>query len=82
MADIDVKAIRAALKLTQAALAIELGVDVMTVRRWEWKKARPSQLARRQLERLLRGKKMTNISQLVTAPELTSRGGSEGSKNN
>jgi DNA-binding transcriptional regulator YiaG len=54
MTDIDVKAIRAALKLTQAALAIELGVDVMTVRRWEWKKARPSQLARRQLERLQR----------------------------
>jgi len=50
----DIKKLRAALKLTQAELAGKLGVSLYTVQRWEGKKARPSQLARRQLERLAR----------------------------
>jgi len=50
----DIKQLRKTLKLTQAELASKLGVSVTTIARWEGKKARPSQLAKRQLARLQR----------------------------
>lgn len=55
----QIKAIRKRLKMTQQQLARELGVDFTTVNRWENSKARPSQMAIRQLERLER-KAITN----------------------
>ena len=48
----DIKLLRKKLKLTQAELASKLGVSITTIARWEGKKSRPSQLARRQLARL------------------------------
>ena len=52
----DVKGLRKQLKLTQEKLAQELGVSVMTIRRWESNKHNPSSLALRELERLQRQK--------------------------
>lgn len=49
-----IKAMRKKLEMTQQQLARELGVDFTTVNRWENSKARPSQLATRQLGRLER----------------------------
>ena len=54
--DIDVKAIRKRLKLTQQKLADKLGVTRMTVHNWENKEKKPSPLARRQIARLINGK--------------------------
>ena len=51
----DIKALRKKLKLTQKGLAEKVGVDQVTVNRWENEAARPSQLAIRQLERLRKG---------------------------
>ena len=42
------------MKLTQTELADLIGVDYVTVNRWENGKTRPSQLARRHLNRLAR----------------------------
>ena len=50
--DINVKAIRKELGLTQDKLAAKLGVAPFTVRRWESGKSHPSPLALQQLERL------------------------------
>ena len=54
MTDIDIRELRRKLKLTQQELAKKLGVDVITVSRWEREEARPSRLAQRELARLLR----------------------------
>ncbi len=48
----DIKDLRKRAKLTQKQMADILGVAEFTVRRWEKGEARPSQLARRQLQRL------------------------------
>lgn len=50
--DMDIKALRKTLKMTQEELAVKLGVAGFTVRRWEAGKAKPSPLARRGLARL------------------------------
>lgn len=50
---IDVKAIRATLKLTQAELADEVGVAQGDVSNWETGKHAPSRAARKTLERLV-----------------------------
>ena len=50
----EIKKIRAKLFLTQKEFAERLGVDQVTVNRWENGKRRPSKLAVRQLERLSR----------------------------
>ena len=50
----DIKEMRKSLKLTQAEFARKLKVDVITVSRWERGAQKPSQLARRQLARLVR----------------------------
>jgi len=50
----DIRKFRKKLGLTQKELAAILGVDQVTVNRWENNKARPSRLALRQLERLSR----------------------------
>ena len=47
-----VKAIRKKHGWTQADMARKLGVDVGTISRWERSTAQPSQLAKRQLDRL------------------------------
>lgn len=52
MIDIDIKKLRKLLKLTQKELAEKLGVDVITVSRWEREESKPSNLAKRQLARL------------------------------
>ena len=49
-----VKLLREKMKLSQTELANLIGVDYVTVNRWENGKARPSQLARRHLDRLAR----------------------------
>lgn len=49
-----VKHLRNKMKLTQTELADLIGVDYVTVNRWENGKTRPSQLARRHLNRLAR----------------------------
>ncbi len=49
---VDIKKLRATLKMTQKQLAEKLGVDVITVSRWEREETRPSNLAKRQLIRL------------------------------
>ena len=51
----EIKALRKKLKLTQKGLAEKVGVDQVTVNRWENEARRPSQLAIQQLERLRRG---------------------------
>ena len=50
----DIKELRKRLNLSQMALAIKLGVNQVSVNRWENNKRKPSQLAVRQLERLAR----------------------------
>ena len=50
----DIKALRKSLKLTQAEFADKLKVQVRTINRWENARSKPSQLARRQLARLVR----------------------------
>ena len=50
----EIKKLRKRLKLNQTQLAEKLGVTKTTVLNWENKHARPSMLARRQLERLER----------------------------
>lgn len=37
----DIKAIRAKAKMTRARFAIYLGVDLMSVAKWEWGKCKP-----------------------------------------
>lgn len=49
----DVKALRLALGLTQAAFGKRIGVSVVTVGRWETEVCTPSPMAQVQLERLL-----------------------------
>lgn len=51
-ADIDVRALRDALRMTQEEFAREVGVSFTTVSRWETGRGTPSRLARRQLEHL------------------------------
>jgi len=48
----NIKDLRKALNLTQAQMAVKLGVAEFTVRRWEAGTHKPSQLALRQLARL------------------------------
>lgn len=50
--DIDVRALRDALGMTQEEFAREVGVSFTTVSRWETGRGAPSRLARRQLEHL------------------------------
>ena len=49
-----VKRLRKKLKLSQTGLADLIGVDYVTVNRWENNHARPSQLAQRHIKRLAR----------------------------
>lgn len=49
-----IRALREALGMTQAALASTLGVDAMSVSRWERGASRPSEKAARALDRLRR----------------------------
>ena len=51
----EIKRLRKRLKLTQLKLADKLGVTRATVINWEHRLAKPSRLARRQLDRLERG---------------------------
>lgn len=48
----EIKKLRKKLGITQQELADQIGVDRVTVARWETEQKRPSQLARRQLARL------------------------------
>lgn len=48
----ETKELRKRLGLTQEAFAIQLGISVMTVRRWESGKSKPSRMARRLLQEL------------------------------
>lgn len=48
----EIKELRKKLKLTQQELADKIGVDRVTVARWENGNKRPSNLAERQLARL------------------------------
>ena len=50
----EIKELRKFAKMTLKELGRYLGVDMGTVHRWEQAKARPSQLANRQLHRLLK----------------------------
>ena len=54
MPEIDVKALRQALGLTQTELAQKIGVNQVTVNRWENRRGKPSKLAQRELARLQR----------------------------
>jgi putative transcriptional regulator len=47
-----IRQLRTLLDLTQAQLAQQIGVTVVTVARWETGRARPSPLAWRQIEEL------------------------------
>ena len=49
-----VRTLREALGMTQAAMAEALGVDKMTVARWEWGKVKPSAAAAEALDHLRR----------------------------
>lgn len=49
-----IKELRTQLNITQQALADKLGVSVKTVKRWEANESKPSRLAIRQIERLIR----------------------------
>jgi len=50
----DIKALRKKLDITQKELAARIGVDTLTIGRWERGERRPSQLAVRQLNRLVK----------------------------
>lgn len=50
----DIKKLRKKLGLTQKEFAARLKVDAITISRWERNEQRPSKLAHRQLERLLK----------------------------
>ena len=50
----DIKTIRTKFGLTQQELAYRLGVAVPTVARWEAGKGKPSKLARKAIENLLK----------------------------
>ena len=52
----DIKQIREKLKLTQEQLAGELGVSFTTVNRWERGHAKPSPLAKKCIELLIKEK--------------------------
>jgi len=52
---LDIKSIRERLGLTQEQLANKLGVSWATVARWERGKGKPSPLAQKALEALLKG---------------------------
>ena len=52
MTGLEIKKLRAKLKMTQQALADALGVHRVTVAEWEINHKRPSNLAKRQLTRL------------------------------
>ena len=47
---LDIKKIRKSLRLTQVEFAARLGVDPITISRWERGLSKPSRMARRQLE--------------------------------
>lgn len=51
----EIKELRKRLKLTQQEFADKIGVDRVTVARWETNNKRPSKLAKRQLARLAEG---------------------------
>lgn len=51
----EIKELRKSLKLTQQEFADKIGVDRVTVARWEINNKRPSSLAKRQLARLAKG---------------------------
>jgi len=50
----EIKAIRVALGLTQKDLADKLGIDAITVSRWERKLARPHSNSLKKLRRLIK----------------------------
>ena len=52
MIGLDIKELRKKLKMTQQQLADKLGVHRVTVAEWEADRKRPSNLAKRQLNRL------------------------------
>lgn len=54
ISSMDIRKLRKKLGLTQVEFAERLGVSSMTVKRWEAGTARPSQLAIRQLNRLVK----------------------------
>lgn len=49
-----IRALRAALQLTQAAFAARVGASKMTVARWEWGLTRPSVASARSIDRVRR----------------------------
>ena len=53
----EIKELRNKLKMTQQQLADKLGVHRVTVAEWEGNNKRPSNLAKRQLERLVNNAK-------------------------
>lgn len=59
MESIEIKEVRKKLKMPQQELADAIGVDRVTVARWETAQKRPSNLAKRQLARLTRLKGRT-----------------------
>ena len=52
MAGQEIKKLRKRLGMTQQELADKIGVDRVTVARWETEQKKPSNLAKRQLARL------------------------------
>ena len=56
MANNEIKELRKRLNMTQQELANAVGVDRVTVARWEAGQKKPSNLARRQLARLAKRK--------------------------
>ena len=50
----EIVELRKKLKMTQQKLADAIGVDRVTVARWERNNKRPSKLAKRQLDRLVK----------------------------
>jgi DNA-binding transcriptional regulator YiaG len=49
----NIKELRQALCLTQAELAAKIGVDVLTVSRWERGIVTPSKLAQKEIDKLI-----------------------------
>jgi len=56
----NIKEIRSKIGWSQEELAREIGVSLSTVQRWEQSGTRPSQLACRELERVLHKHALTN----------------------